>query len=104
MAELNLNAIKQLIVEKPDKFTREDLKTIRLNIPSLTQFYASHASMLQGRMTIELIDSIWHLDDTSTNLINTTNRLTTRILWLTVVGVLVAAAGVLVAAATYLKS
>jgi hypothetical protein len=50
-----------------------------------------------GRLEIELIASIRQLDATSTRLITETNALTRKILWLTVVGVVLALVGLAVA-------
>jgi len=76
----------QHTLSKKQKLASADLQILRENADLLegrdkpTDFY-------RFRTDIELIDAIRSLDETSTKLITTTNRLTGAILALTVVGV-----------------
>ncbi len=76
----------QHALSKKQKLASADLQILRENADLLegrdkpTDFY-------RFRTDIELIDAIRSLDETSTKLITTTNRLTGAILALTVVGV-----------------
>jgi hypothetical protein len=91
------------VLSKAGKLNKEDLEVLRQNIGSIPQLRDGRGDWVVTRMEVELVDAITRLDETSTQLITTTNRLTRKILWLTVVGVAVALAGLLVAAATYLR-
>jgi len=78
-------AIQQALSKK-QKFTATDLQILRENA-ELLEGHDKKNDYYLFRMQIEFIDAIRSLDETSTKLITTTNRLTGAILALTVVGV-----------------
>lgn len=91
------------ILSKTGKLNRDDLEVLREKIGCVPQLQGGRGDWVVTRMEVELVDAITQLDETSTQLITTTNKLTRKILGLTVVGVAVAVAGLLVAAATYFR-
>ena len=78
------------VIDKFQKLTAEDLRTLRECTDIMPSMTGRQADWLVMRMEIELIDAIRSLDDSSTRLVTTTNRLTAVILALTFVGVLLA--------------
>jgi hypothetical protein len=85
------------LLRKHEPFTREDLNTLRAGFAE-SYSIPDGQTFVMARLNLELIDRIIHLDDTSTELINTTNTLTSRILLLTVVGVGVGLVGLILSA------
>lgn len=81
------NRLFRDILDKHEKFTDADLQLLR----ELTgEFHRQGYGWLKGRMEVEVIAAIEAFDRSSAALVDTTNRLTQRILWLTVVTVIVA--------------
>ncbi|MGD0568843.1 MAG: hypothetical protein ABSA78_10595 [Candidatus Sulfotelmatobacter sp.] len=89
---MDRNQISQLLM-KHTAFTREELNTLRAGFAE-SYCISDNQTYVMARMNLELIDRIIHLDDASASLLTTANTLTTRILWLTIVGVAVAIVGV----------
>jgi hypothetical protein len=85
------------------KFTAEDLQKLRMGSPAAGYMTGRTGDAFMVRMEVELIDAIRVLDETSTELINKTNKLTTVILVLTGVGIAVAIIGVGIAAIQLLR-
>ena len=90
-------------------YTAEDMQHLREQLPSENVMVREPSGYIGARVGIELWEattkldkSVQHLDDTSTRLINTTNRLTGWILVLTVVGVLLTGVGAWIAVMQYL--
>ena len=77
------------VLSKEQKLTGPDLQVLRRNTRAAASM-SSKTDYFVFRMDIELIDAIRALDETSTQLITKTNRLTSAILGLTVAGVLLA--------------
>lgn len=86
------------LLRKPERFTLEDLQRLREGLPGASASFShtENAVWLNSRLSVETIDalvglneSIRNLDASTGKLVNTTNRLTTYILWLTGVGVFV---------------
>src|SRR5271165_3028499 len=88
---MDKNDIARLL-QKPKTYARDELDTLRAGFAE-SHCIQDNQTYVMSRLNLELIDRIIHLDDTSTELINTTNKLTSRILWLTVVGVALALVG-----------
>lgn len=84
--------ISQLL-KKHEPYSREELNTLRAGFAESFSI-RDNQTYIMARMNLELIDRIIHLDDASASLLTTANTLTTRIFWLTVVGVIVAIVGV----------
>ena len=84
------------VLKKKQKLSAEDLHTLRNNTGGVG-LISSKTDYFMFRIEVELIDAIRALDETSTELINKTNKLTTVILVLTGVGIFIAAVGVLIA-------
>ncbi len=85
---------------KKDEWTAHDLDSLRRNIMGFSEIHGGGAVLAQGRLTVELIDRLLRLDESikslnesSSNLVGTTNRLTEWILVLTVVGIALAGVG-----------
>jgi hypothetical protein len=76
------------VLEKQQKLTASDLQILRNNTAGVPLL--SSMDYFAFRMEIELIDAIRTLDETSAKLIDKTNKLTTAILVLTIVGVILA--------------
>lgn len=76
----------QHALSKKQKLGSADLQILRENA-DLLEGHDKPTDFYRFRTDIELIDAIRSLDETSTKLITTTNRLTGVILALTVVGV-----------------
>src|SRR3989442_1443120 len=86
-------------ISKTEKFGPGDLRALRESLASVHTFTQPGQVMIASRLSVEVIDalmsldhSIHKLDETSANLITTTNKLTQRILWLTVVAIVIALA------------
>ena len=77
------------VLAKEQKLTGNDLQILRNNTAGVT-LLSGKSDYFIFRMEVELIDAIRSLDEASAKLITTTNRLTTVILAVTVVGVLLA--------------
>ncbi|SRR6266576_2644139 len=76
----------QQVLSRNQKLTAADLQILREG-SDLFEGRDKPTDFYRFRTDIELIDAIRSLDETSTKLITTTNRLTGAILALTVVGV-----------------
>jgi hypothetical protein len=63
------------IFSSPARFGKEELQILREDC-SYIQMLVTGGSWVETRLTAELIDCIRHLDQTSTRLIETTNKLT----------------------------
>jgi len=87
-AEEQRNAITEVLV-KQQKLTATDLQMLR-NSGAGVSLLSGKSDYFVFRMEVELIDAIRALDETSAELIEKTNKLTTAILILTVVGVILA--------------
>ncbi len=88
---MNPNEFYQLL-QRRERFTSQDLQSLREGLMSASSVFANevNTAWFNGSLTIETIsslaelnESIRKLDDGTTNLVNTTNKLTTYILWLT---------------------
>jgi hypothetical protein len=86
------------VLEKEQKLTAADLQVLRENTRAVQHLSGRSDYAYVFRMEVELIDAIRALDETSAELIQQTNRLTSRIFVLTIVGVVVAVTGVGIAA------
>lgn len=84
------------ILEKQERLTGADLDVLRHNTIGAIG-HSSKSDAFMFRMEIELMDAIRALDETSTELINKTNKLTTVIMVLTGVGIFIAAVGIFIA-------
>lgn len=91
---------RTLIEIGPRRFTIEDTVRLRGQMFDIGAYTDPTIHNVDARFTLELIECLMRVDDsikamdaTSTKLINTTNTLTTRILWLTVAGVIVGVGG-----------
>src|SRR5437762_2869694 len=83
-------------ISKTGRFSPEDLQSLREGLRSVPTFTQPGHVMILSRLSVEIIDalialnsSVHKLDQTSTDLITTTNKLTQRIFWLTVVAVII---------------
>ena len=86
----------QKAFQAKDAFTAEDLDILRKNCGDIP-YLSSRGDWVTFRMDVELIDAIRKLDETSTNLVSTTNRLTAVMLAVTIVGVIATIVGVAIA-------
>jgi hypothetical protein len=80
--------------------SEQDLATLRQNAGVLGRKTGPALIMVQSRLNVELISKLIQLDrsigilnESSSSLVGATNRLTKRILYLTVVGIVIAAVG-----------
>jgi len=89
MDKLDTTRLKE-VFGNSNRFGEKELRILREDSGWIGHF-SSKADWVETRMTVELIDTIRQLDETSTRLITTTNRLTSVILGVTVVGVVLAA-------------
>jgi hypothetical protein len=87
------------VLNKPI-WTDQDLATLRQNAGVLGRRTGPALIMVQSRLNLELISKLIQLDrsisalnQSSSSLVGTTNRLTKWILYLTVVGIVIAAVG-----------
>ena len=88
MANISLHNRMFKILKKPGTLTDEELDELRKFFPQPgSPVSIAQSNVADFRMNIELIAAIRTFDKASTNLVTTTNRLTQRILWLTVVAV-----------------
>jgi|SRR5579863_1254273 len=85
------------LLQKHEPLTRDELNTLRAGFAE-SHCITDNQTYVMARMNLELIDRIIHLDDASANLLTIANRLTKRILELTIVGVVVAIVGLALSA------
>ena len=76
------------------------MATLRQNVGGFAHMTGATATLARARVNVELVDKLLQLDrsiktlnESSSELVGTTNRLTKRILYLTVVGIVLAAVG-----------
>lgn len=82
------------------EFTSIELDFLRSHIQLLAHYNEPTAQVAQTRVAVELLDSIQRFDKVSSDLIETTNKLTARVLTLTIWGVVIAGFGLLMAGAS----
>ena len=87
---INTQRLKELFATKR-KFTDADLQLLREEAAQVNHMTGKQDAWFTTRMEVELIDTIRALDQTSSKLITTTNRLTTVILGVTIFGAVIAA-------------
>lgn len=81
MAKTGQARLEELLYQ-PESLTDDDITELRSLVKIVQHVpYSQSAALL--RMAIENIDSIRRFDKASGELVTTTNRLTTQILWLT---------------------
>ncbi len=81
---INTDRLKELF-GSTRKFTVDDLQVLREDAAQTNHMTGKQDAWFTTRMTVELIDTIRTLDETSARLIKTTNRLTAVILGITAV-------------------
>jgi hypothetical protein len=91
------------VFAKTSALTADDLNVIRAKAAMMPTLTGSLESAVMARLEVELIDAIRRLDATSVRLITKTNALTRKILYLTIVGVVLAFVGIAVALAPLLR-
>lgn len=88
---MNTDRLKELFASCR-KFTAADLQVLRDDAAATNAMTGKQDAWFTTRMTVELIDTIRTLDQTSAKLIQTTNTLTAVILGVTVIAVVIAIA------------
>lgn len=100
------------LLQTREPFSLDDLQVLRDGLLGASSAFTNPANTawLESRLNVETINSlielnkaIQNLNASSTELVSTTNRLTTRILWLTVVGVIVGIIGVVATVLQFYK-
>jgi len=92
-------------LRKPGPYSDDDLEKLREGATLSVSFASiTIADSIQTRASIELIRSIRQFDKASGELVDTTNVLTTRILWITVAAVFIGMVQLIVAGISLFSS
>jgi len=79
----------QELLAQPNAFADEELEELRKLVSMSLYLGPNQLQVAELRATVELIDTIRRVDKASGALVNTTNVLTKRILWITIGAVFV---------------
>ena len=97
----NVSKLQQLLAQ-PQPLTDEDLQKLRSLVSVSLYLGPNQLQVAELRATVELLDSIRRFDKASGQLVVTTNLLTKRIYWLTILAVILACCGIVASAWPYL--
>jgi hypothetical protein len=94
----------QKLLARPEVFTEEELAELRRLAPVSLYLGPNQVQVAEFRVMVELIDTIHRFDKASGALVNTTNVLTKRILWITVGAVFIGLVQLAIAVITLFSS